>query len=259
MAMVAHPDDIEFLFSGTLLQLAERGWNIHYMTISSGNCGSLTMDAERTRMTRRGEAERAAKLLGAVYYPPLCDDLEILYSVDLLRRLAAVIRLARPQIVLTHSPDDYMVDHMETSRLAVTAAFTHSMPNFVTEPPTEALEGHQTIVYHAMPHGLRDGMRRKVCPEAFVDTSLVMEIKREALAKHESQRSWLESSQGMNSYLAVMEQMSLEMGKMSGRFDHAEGWRRRSHFGFSSDDRDPLMESLGNLYHLNPEYNHDSL
>ena len=79
MAMVAHPDDIEFLFSGTLLQLAERGWNIHYMTISSGNCGSLTMDAERTRMTRRGEAERAAKLSNHKSYQIL-DTLAVAYA-----------------------------------------------------------------------------------------------------------------------------------------------------------------------------------
>ncbi len=258
IAIVAHPDDIEFLFAGTMLQLAARGWNLHYITIASGNCGSLDMDAEETRQVRQDEAQRAAAYLGAKYYPPLCDDLEIVYSVDLLRRLSSVIRSAAPHIVLTHSPEDYMVDHMETSRLAVTAAFTHGMPNFVTDPSTSHLDEHQTSVYHAMPHGLRDGLRKKVIPESYVDISSVMDSKRVTLAEHKSQHSWLESSQGMNSYLMSMEDMSRELGEMSGKFDYAEGWRRRSHLGFSRTEEDPLSKALGELYYLNPEYNLDN-
>ncbi|MCP4849097.1 MAG: LmbE family protein, partial [Verrucomicrobiaceae bacterium] len=116
IAIVAHPDDIEFLFAGTMLQLAAAGYQLHYMALASGNCGSLRKGADETREVRREEAERAAGILDAVYHPPVCDDLEIVYSVELLRRLSTVIRVASPQIVLTHSPDDYMVDHMETAR-----------------------------------------------------------------------------------------------------------------------------------------------
>ncbi|MFP6872407.1 MAG: PIG-L family deacetylase [Verrucomicrobiales bacterium] len=254
IAIVAHPDDIEFLFAGTMLQLSAVGYELHYMTLASGNCGSLQEGADETRVLRRNEAERAAAILNAVYHSPLCDDLEIVYSVELLRRLSAVIRVARPQIVLTHSPDDYMVDHMETARLGVTAAFTHSMPNFVTEPPGKALCGHALAVYHAMPHGLRDGLRRKVRPEAYVDTSAVMETKRAALAAHKSQQDWLGESQGMGSYLAAMDEMSLELGRMSGCFEHAEGWRRRLHHGFSADEFDPMAEALGKSFRINPDY-----
>ena len=38
-AIAAHPDDIEFYMAGTLLLLRERGWAIHYMTLSTGSCG----------------------------------------------------------------------------------------------------------------------------------------------------------------------------------------------------------------------------
>jgi len=258
IAIVAHPDDIEFLFAGTLLQLAAVGYELHYMTIASGNCGSLHKGADETRVVRRKEAERAAGILGAVYHPPLCDDLEIVYSVELLRRLSAVIRVAKPQIVLTHSPDDYMVDHMEAARLAVTAAFTHGMPNFVTEPPGKALSRHGLAVYHAMPHGLRDGLRRIVRPEAYVDTSSVMETKRAALAVHESQQDWLGESQGMSSFLAGMDEMSHELGRMSGCFEHAEGWRRRLHHGFSANEFDPMAQALGESLRINPDYQPDT-
>ena len=43
MAIAAHPDDIEFMMAGTLILLKESGYEIHYMTLSDGNCGSMTL------------------------------------------------------------------------------------------------------------------------------------------------------------------------------------------------------------------------
>jgi hypothetical protein len=65
------------------------------------------------------------------------------------------------------------------------------------------------------------------------------------LACHQSQRKWLDSSQGLDSYLAAMRDMSAEVGRWSGRFAFAEGWRRHSHLGFAARERDPLGELLG--------------
>ena len=128
------------------------------------------------------------------------------------------------------------------------------MPNFITEPPAKALSEHGLAVYHAMPHGLRDGLRQFVNPESYVDTSTVMDTKRAALAAHKSQQDWLGESQGMDSFLSSMEQMSMEVGRMSGCFEHAEGWRRRLHYGFSSEEYDPMAEALGKNLVKNPDY-----
>src|SRR5439155_12402676 len=87
IAVAAHPDDIEFYMAGTLLLLRDAGFQIHYMTLASGSCGSLQYSAARTRTVRRAESKRAASLLGATYHPSLVDDLEILYTVPLLRKL----------------------------------------------------------------------------------------------------------------------------------------------------------------------------
>ena len=253
IAIAAHPDDIEFCMAGTLLQLKSAGWEIHYLNLSTGNCGSMTMSAARTRTVRRAEARRAAQLLGAHWHPPMCDDLEILYEVKTLRRLAAVIREVKPSVVLTHSPQDYMEDHMNTSRLAVSAAFTRGMPNFKTTPARRAVEGDVTV-YHAMPHGLRDGLRRRIVPGFFVNTASVHATKREALAAHTSQKAWLDASQGMDSYLIAMDEMSAAVGKMSRRFPHAEGWRRHSHLGFSGSEIDPLADVLKKNCLVNAAY-----
>jgi LmbE family N-acetylglucosaminyl deacetylase len=253
LAIAAHPDDIEFCMAGTLLLLRQAGWRIHCLNFSSGNCGSLRLDARATRAARRREARAAARLLGAHWHPPFCDDLEILYDLRTLRRVAAVVRAVKPAIVLTHSPQDYMEDHMNTCRLAVTAAFARGMPNFRTTPARPAVTG-DVAVYHAMPHGQRDGLRRRVLPELFVNTTVVHAAKRAALAAHASQRDWLEASQGMDSYLAAMDDMSRTVGRMSRRFRHAEGWRRHLHLGFSATDDDPLSRALGKDCRLNRAY-----
>lgn len=244
IAIAAHPDDIEFVMAGTLLLLKQRGWEIHYFNLSTGNCGSVRYSSTKTRRLRLAEAKRAAQLLGAHFHPPIADDLEIFYDIKLLRRVAAVIREAKPSIVLTHSPQDYMEDHMNTSRLAVTAAFARAMPNFWTAPKRDTVEG-DVAVYHAMPHGHCDGLRQKIAAELFVNTTSVHATKLAALAEHRTQQEWLDVSQGLNSYLRAMEDASRAVGKMSRRFKHAEGWRRHSHLGFSSKDSAPLTEALG--------------
>src|SRR6185503_17872433 len=102
IAIAAHPDDIEFVMAGTLLRLRERGWDIHYFNLSTGNCGSVRHNAATTRRLRLAEAKRAAKILGAHFHPPIADDLEIFYDISLLRGVAAVVREAKPSVVLTH-------------------------------------------------------------------------------------------------------------------------------------------------------------
>jgi LmbE family N-acetylglucosaminyl deacetylase len=253
IAIAAHPDDIEFCMAGTLLNLRQTGWEIHYLNIANGSCGSVKYNAVAARSIRKSEARAAAKILGAHFHPSITNDLEIIYSPGLLRRVAAVVREVKPAIVLTHSPQDYMEDHTNACRLAVTAAFARGMPNFKSIPNRPAAD-YETTVYHAMPHGLRDSLRRRIVPGAFVNTTGVHPVKLEALAAHKSQQDWLDSSQGMNSYLQAMEEFSLELGRMSKRFKFAEGWRRHLHLGFCGPQADPLREALGGDFIVNKEY-----
>jgi LmbE family N-acetylglucosaminyl deacetylase len=204
----------------------------------------MTASPEETRAVRAAEGRAAASILGATFHESLASDLCIFYEERLLRRLAAVVRRVRPRIVLTHSPEDYMEDHMNTARLAVTAAFARGMPNFTTDPDVEPYAGDVTV-YHAMPHGLCDGLRRPIMPDLVVDTTAVQQVKRHALAAHASQKAWLDATQGMNSYLDAADEMSRSVGHMTGRFEFAEGWRRHLHLGLSARDDDPLAKALG--------------
>ena len=253
IAIGAHPDDIEFYMAGTLLMLKQVGYEIHYLTVANGNCGSVEYNAAMTRSIRNTEARAAAKILGAHFHPSLTNDLEILYNLDLLRALAAVIREVKPGILLTNSPQDYMEDHMNTSRLAVSAAFTRGMPNFQTKPPRPTAD-YDVTIYHGMVVGLRDPLRRRIIPGAFVNTTPVHKTQFKALAAHKSQQNWLDVSQGLNSYLLTAEDLTLAVGRLSRKFKHAEGWRRHLHCGYCGPDADPLAEALGRNYLINKAY-----
>jgi LmbE family N-acetylglucosaminyl deacetylase len=253
IAIAAHPDDIEFVMAGTLVLLKRAGYETHYFNLLSGNGGSSVFSAARTRHVRRAEAKTAAALLGAIWHAPIGDDLELTYSVPALRRVAAVIRDVRASIVLTHSPLDYMEDHMTACRLALTGAFAHGIKNFVTTPRRASYQDDVTV-YHAMPHGLCDGLRQAVTPGAFVNTTAVHDVKFSALAAHRSQHEWLRVSQGMNSYLQSMVDTSRALGTMSSRFRLAEGWRRHLHYGYSRAEVDPLKTALGRDYLVNRRY-----
>ena len=243
IAIAAHPDDIEFLMAGTLIRLGEAGWSLHYWTLANGCCGSTEQDAAETAAIRRNESMSAASLVDAKFHESICDDLGIFYDRTTLAKVASVIREVRPDIVLTHAPQDYMEDHANTCRLAVTAAFARGMPNFPVDPPRAA---HSTPVriYHAQPYSHYEPLGELVTPHFYVDTTGVLEKKVEMLAQHRSQKRWLDESQGHDSYLQTLRDLDAMAGRLSQRFEYAEGWRRHLHLGFCGPDDDPLAASL---------------
>jgi LmbE family N-acetylglucosaminyl deacetylase len=243
MAIAAHPDDIELMMAGTLLLLKEAGYEIHCMTVANGSCGTAEHGKDEIIDIRRQESKDACAHVGAVYHPPICDDLEIYYDRNLVSKLGAVMRQVDPEIVLLQSPQDYMEDHTNSVRLGVTATFCRNMLNFVTDPPAPMVET-DVAVYHALPYGLKDQLRNRIEPHFYVEIGSVLKTKREMLACHTSQKEWLDRSQGLDSYLITMEEMSAAVGKMSGKFAYAEGWRRHSHLGFGPEEFDPLTVAL---------------
>ena len=249
IAIAAHPDDIEFLMSGTLMLLAESGYEIHYWNLANGCCGSTQYPADETAAIRRSEAIAAAKSIGATYHESICNDLEIFYDKPTLAKVASVIRDVSPEIVLTHSPVDYMEDHTNTCRLVVSAAFSRGMKNFPVDPPREPIEQNTTL-YHAQPYSHHDPLGKLVVPEQFVDVSSLAERKVEMLSKHQSQKKWLDESQGLESYLQTLRDLDAEAGRMSGRFTHAEGWRKHLHLGFCGKEDDPLAVALKEHHHM---------
>lgn len=242
LALFAHPDDIEFRAAGTLILLRRAGWEVHYCNLSQGDLGSSVHGARDTARIRAAEAKASCRLLGFHWHPPVARDLQIFYSDVLIRKVCALIRKVRPRILLTHPLADYMEDHTETARIAVTAAFARGIPNYRSRPVVPAVLDPVTL-YHSTPHGLQGPLREPHRPERIVDVASVAAEKRAALACHKSQKEWLDVSQGMDSYLAAMEVEGLRMGREIGS-EAGEGWTRHSHLGFCGESDDPLAEAL---------------
>ena len=242
-AICAHPDDIEFMMSGTLLLLKDAGYEIHYMNLANGALGSMYMNNEMTARARRAESQASCELCGAVYHDSIAEDLSLFYDARTLAALVPVVREVAPEIILTHGPYDYMEDHINACRLAVSAAFCRRMPNFrlndecpVTDQPL--------AIYHSMPHSITDQLRRPVRADMFVDIAAKMQLKEKMLSCHATQKDWLDSTQGEGSYISGMVSAARHFGKESGAFEFAEGWIRHNSVGFADESFNPLVEAL---------------
>jgi LmbE family N-acetylglucosaminyl deacetylase len=243
LAVCCHPDDMEMMMSGTLLLLKQAGCVIHTINLANGCAGSVNLRPAEIEAVRKKEAEASAKLLGSIHHECMVDDLEVFYTQDLIKRVTALVRQVKPDLVLTQSMEDYMEDHMNTARVAVTATFSRNIP-FFRSIPDEPAVFEDAMLYHATPHILTDMMRRPIVPEIYVDVTSVMETRTKLLACHASQKEWLDTTQGFDSYLTLMQRLSEKIGTMSGRFRFAEGWRRHSHIGFAREDCNPLADIL---------------
>lgn len=252
-AIASHPDDIDYMMAGTLVALKNVGYEIHYMNIANGSCGTNQYDHETIIRMRRQEAANSAKVIGAHFHESITDDLEVFYTKDLLERLIPVMRLVNPEIILTHGPYDYMEDHVNSGRLAVTAAFARGMTPAPCSPHVEPVNSKVTV-YHSMPHSITDQLRRPVVPGLFVDVPPeALELKKQMLECHVSQEAWLDSSQG-SAFIDDMMKRCRYFGKLSGKYEFAEGWLRHSHVGFSDFGDDPLAKALGEKVKINEQF-----
>jgi LmbE family N-acetylglucosaminyl deacetylase len=245
LAVGAHPDDVEFMMAGTLALLADAGYQCHIHTVANGNCGTATYSHEEIIRLRRQEAHNAAAVMGATYHSGFVNDIEILYQDALLRKVTALVREVQPEIVLVPSPNDYMEDHQNASRLMVSACFCREMRNWISDPPLPPTR-QDVYLYHANPYGNRDGMRNLVVPSMYVDIGEKVAVKENMLRCHATQKEWLDVSQGMDSYLQAMRDLCAEIGRMAPQHvPYAEGFRQHMHLGFSAQDANKLLEVLG--------------
>jgi LmbE family N-acetylglucosaminyl deacetylase len=241
LAIHAHPDDVEILAAGSLALLAQAGHAITIVTMTPGDLGSTEMTPDETAATRRQEAANAAKLIGADYYCAEFRDLAIFNDDPSRRRVAEILRRARPDIVITSSPVDYLCDHEATSALVRDAMFGAPIPNYATGDPNPAPRlDHIPHLYFMDPIGGVDRDDRPVHADFYVDIRATFETKRKMLMEHRSQREWLQRHHGMDDYILSMERQARDIGRRAG-VELAEGFRRyRGH----PYPQTPLLEEL---------------
>lgn len=246
LAVLAHPDDAEFLCAGTLLRLhRERGWVVHVATMTAGDCGSAEYGPDEIARIRRAEGQAACEAVGFTYHCVGELDMRVIFGVPTTEKVARLLNTVRPDAVFTHSPEDYHLDHEQTSHVVRAATFAAPIPNYLhrpghaeTHPPLDRIPH----LFYCDPLEGKDQFGRPIPPALRVDVSSVIDAKGQMLAAHESQRAWLKKHHGVDNLVQSMRDWSASRGAEAG-LAFAEGFRQ--HLGHSYPQDDLLGSLLG--------------
>ena len=233
LSFLAHPDDAEILCAGTLIRLAEAGWEVHICTATPGDCGTMTETRWDISSTRTREARKSAALIGATYHCLDERDLMVVFdkpsiakSIDLFRRVA-------PGLVFTHAPKDYMMDHEQVSLLARAATFGYGAPNASAVPLKPG--SRVPYLYYCDPIDGIDPYGNAVKPTTVVGIGAQQEKKLAMLACHASQREWLRAHHGMDEYLESTRRHDALRGRLIG-VAAAEAFVQHRGHAYPADD-----------------------
>jgi N-acetylglucosamine malate deacetylase 1 len=203
LGFFAHPDDAEFLCTGTLMQLADAGWEVHIATATPGDCGSATLPADEISEIRRNEGVEAASRIGATYHCLEEADVHVVFDKPSCQKAIDLFRNVAPSLVFTHPRIDYMLDHEQVHLLARCAAFSYPIPN---ASPLPLRDGSAVPwLYYCDPlEGADPYTGEPVEPTRWIDISPWIDRKVDMLACHASQRAWLQAHHGMDEYIEAM-------------------------------------------------------
>ncbi len=190
MAIMAHPDDVEFICGATIAKWASEGQEITFVLGTSGDKGSAdpSFNSEKLMETREAEQRAAADVLGVKNVAFLrMRDAELVADLETRKKITRVIRQYKPDAVVCQDPTarfqgSYIQhpDHLAMGE-AVLAAIYPSARDRLTFPELldEGLEPHKVSeVYVAAGDQNVDH---------FVDVTDFLDKKFEALRAHASQ------------------------------------------------------------------------
>jgi len=246
---MAHPDDVEFLIAGTLFHLKAADWDVGIVTMTAGDKGSTTHSQEEVARIRHAEAQAGAEYLGAWYHCVGLMDLEIFATAENISRVVEQMRIFQPDVVITHSPVDYLLDHEETARIVRSAAFAMSAPLYKTGHTSPAQIGHRIpTLYYADPIAGNNPLGERIYPHFYVVITDQLGKKRDMLSCHASQRKWMQQQHGVDEYLEQMTDWASQYGQECGA-GYAEGLRQ--HWGHAFPEEPILQEVLKPHVHRN--------
>lgn len=181
LAIGAHPDDIEILCAGTLALYAKANHKVTMAVFTDGSMGDLVVPPAKLAVIRRQEQEAAAALIGArLLWPGIMD--EHVFPNEAQRRVMIdLLREADPDVIFTHSPNDYHPDHRHLTQLVFDSCFQKGLPHIPNQSKAACRFSGAQIYYMDNLAGV--GFN----PTEYVDITSVMDLKLRMLRCHKSQ------------------------------------------------------------------------
>lgn len=119
LAFGAHPDDCEIMVGGTLIKMAEKGYRVGIVDLTRGDMGSRGNPEIRAK-----EAMCASCKLGLSVRKNLnIPDTRVDNSIENRNRVIEIIKLLKPDIVLSPWKGQRHPDHNHTCDLIYEACF----------------------------------------------------------------------------------------------------------------------------------------
>ena len=188
LAVGCHPDDIEVGCAGTLAKYKKHGHNVTICHVTNGNMGHVVIMPDELREIRIAEAKKSGEIANIEVVT--CDMGDLLVTDDLAQRdkIMEVMRFFAPDVIITHSPNDYMPDHVAVSKLVFDASFAASVPHYGTGPAAKLTP----IYYMDTLAGVN------FLPTEYVDITDEIETKLAMLECHVSQMKWMRDHDGID-------------------------------------------------------------
>jgi LmbE family N-acetylglucosaminyl deacetylase len=204
LAVVAHPDDVEFNMGGTVARWIDDGWRVVYVIVTRGDKGSTdpSMTAEQLAEIREEEQRIAAAYLGAVGVEFLgYEDGALEPSLAVRRDIARQIRRHKPERMIVTDPHELYSeryiqhpDHIAAAQAALAATY----------PARDRMTMPELLAERHEPHGVSEVyIQTGRDPNLFVDIAPTMDRKKQALRLHASQIE--------EGFLAVMESIGRDV------------------------------------------------
>lgn len=218
LSVVAHPDDTEILCAGTLIRYAQEGHRIFIAAFTNGSVGDLKIEPQEMSAIRKKEAQAAADLIGAKLIWPAIVDEHVFPDQHQRTIMVDILREADPDVIFTHSPNDYHPDHRYVSQLVFDAYSQKGLP-FIAHQSQPPCRLDQAQIYY-MDNVCGIGFM----PSEYVDTTDTFELKKQMLQCHKSQLKDMEDEANTN-VLELIETQSKFRGLAAG-CKYAEGFIR---------------------------------
>jgi LmbE family N-acetylglucosaminyl deacetylase len=191
MVIGAHPDDCDFKCGGTALKFLAAGHKVMFLSITNGCMGHQADYGTAMAARRYAETQAVARLTGIEYRVMDIPDGALTPDLRSRARLLREIRGYKPDIIITHRPNDYHPDHRNTGVLVMDSSYMVIVPG--AAPGTPPLR-NQPFIFYMSDNFTFPG---PFVPQAAIDIDGVMEQKTAMLNCHVSQDyEWLPWADG---------------------------------------------------------------